>query len=94
VIFWAVAQNVLHLFSGWDNQLKMLMITVSRIVFNPLLYRLSYRARAGNCNTGETSDCPLWHQTTAHRGSRAGQIGGWAVGLMRKVRLVPLTHIE
>ena len=77
--FWAVAQNVLHLFSGWHNLLKMLMITVSRIFFNPLLYRLSYRARAGNCNTGETSDCLLWHQTTAHPGSSAGQIGGWAL---------------
>jgi len=35
---------VLHLFSGWDNHLKMLMIAVSRIVFSPPLYRLSYRA--------------------------------------------------
>ena len=55
----AVAQNVLHLFSGWDNQLKMLMITVLRIIFNPLLYRLSYRARAENCNTREACHCCL-----------------------------------
>jgi hypothetical protein len=52
--FWAVAQSVLHHFSGWLNLLKMLMITVSRIVFNPLLYRLSYRARARNCNITPT----------------------------------------
>jgi hypothetical protein len=47
---WAVAQSVPHRFSGWLNQLKMLMITVSRIVFNPLLYRLSYRAKEQDCS--------------------------------------------
>ena len=47
---WAVAQSVLHRFSGWDNQLKMLMITVLRIIFNPLLYRLSYRAKERDCS--------------------------------------------
>jgi hypothetical protein len=41
---------VLHRFSGWDNQLKMLMITVLRIIFNPLLYRLSYRAKERDCS--------------------------------------------
>jgi hypothetical protein len=46
----AVAQSVPHRFLGWDNQLKMLMITVSRIVFNPLLYRLSYRAKERDCS--------------------------------------------
>ena len=64
-----VAQSVLHRFSGWDNQLKMLMITVLRIIFNPLLYRLSYRAKERDCSAEKS---PL--RARCERGTAAHSI--------------------